>query len=173
MAMDLIAMIAAAFAAGGIVLFLTRVLRLGLPRWTLPAAAGATMLAYAMWSEYSWFGRMSSTLDDGVVVVATNSGGAPWRPWSYVLPVTDRFIAVDLGRAVPHTTADGQKFLNAYWFGRWSPTRVATVMVDCPGQRALELPPGSDFPVSATPPDEAWTAIPATDPIFKAACAEA
>ncbi len=172
MLLEFIAMIAAAFSAGGIVVAINRLSGRRLPKWALPAAAAAALLGFAVWSEYSWFRRVSGTLDDGVVVVTTSAGGAPWRPWSYVVPVTDRFVAVDLGRAVPHATADRQRFLNAYWFGRWQPTRVATLMVDCAGSRGIELPPGADYPVAAVPPEGDWQAIPPDDPVLTAACAE-
>lgn len=172
MLLEFIAMIAAAFGAAGIVLLANRLTGRRLPKWALPAGIAAAMLGFAIWSEYSWFGRVSATLDPGVEVVATNAGGAPWRPWSYLLPVTDRFIAVDRGGMVRHATAEGQRFVNAYWFARWTPTRVATLMLDCPGRRGIELEPGADFPVEAVPPDDAWQALPPGDPILEAACRE-
>jgi hypothetical protein len=172
MLLEFIAMVAAAFGAAGIVLILNRLTGRRLPRWALPAGVAAAMFGYAIWSEYSWFDRASSGLGAGMKVVATSSGGAPWRPWSYVFPVTDRFVAVDTGRMVPHATAEGQRFLNAYWFTRWAPVRVATLMLDCIGRRGIELPPGADFPVEAIPPESEWKALPPGDPILAAACSE-
>lgn len=172
MLLEFIAMIAAAFGVAGLVLLANRLSGRRLPKWAMPAGIAATLLTFGVWSEYSWYGRVSSSLEDGLVVVATSAGGAPWRPWSYVMPVTDRFVAVDTGRMVPHATAEGQRFLNAYWFARWAPTRVATLMVDCPGRRGIELPPGADFPVEAMPPEDNWQPLPANDPILEAACRE-
>ena len=173
MLLEFIAMIAAAFGVAGLVLLVNRGTGRRLPKWALPAGVAAVLLGFAIWSEYSWFGRVSATLDPGVEVVASYAGGALWRPWSYLFPVTDRFVAADTGRMVRHATVEGQRFLNAYWFQRWGRTRLATLMIDCTGRRGIELPPGAPFPVEAVPPDSAWQPLPPDDPILAAACKEA
>jgi hypothetical protein len=60
MFLELIAAFAAAFVAAGIVLAVNMATGGRLPRWAMPVAAGAAMLGYAVWSEYSWFARTRS-----------------------------------------------------------------------------------------------------------------
>jgi hypothetical protein len=172
MLLEFIAMVAAAFGAAGIVLLLNRITGRRLPKWLMPVAVAAAMMSFAVWSEYSWYDRVSSQLDPGVAVVDQDSRGAPWRPWSYFVPVTDSFLAVDLGRAVPHAVTEGQRFLNTYRFARWTQPQVATVLIDCRQARGIALEPGADFPVEAIPPENAWRPIPGDDPVLTAACAE-
>lgn len=173
MLLELIAIAAAAVGAAGVVMLLRKLSGGRLPRWFIPATAGAAMLSYAIWSEYSWYDRVSSGLPDGLEVVASDQGGAPWRPWSYVFPVTERFIAIDRRSIVDHAAAQDQRFFNAYWFERWMSPRITTLLVDCGRARGYELPAGADFPVNIAPADDAWIAIPANDPLFEAACREA
>lgn len=172
MLFEILALVAAGFAAGGAALALHRLSGRRLPRWTVPAAAGAAMLAYAVWSEYSWFARTAGALPADVTVAAKNRDAALWRPWTYVFPVTDLFAAVDRRTRRTHPAAPGQVMVDVHLIGRWQPVRSATVLFDCPGHRRADLAAGVDFAPDGTVAAAAWQPLPADDPVLLAACAE-
>lgn len=93
MLFELIAVVIAGFAAGGVALILGRAAP-AMPAWLVPVIAGGAMLATAISLEYSWYGRTAASLPEGVAVALTRENSALWRPWTYVVPYVDGFIAV-------------------------------------------------------------------------------
>ena len=136
MLFELIAVISAGFLGGGAVLIARRLLG-RLPRGLGPVGAGLAMLAVAIALEYSWFGRTRDALPAGTVVALTHENRALWRPWTYVYPYVDGFIAVDTDSERTHAAVPDQRLVALYVFGRWTaPTRVRAVF-DCrEGRRA-------------------------------------
>lgn len=164
---DLIATVAAGFVVGGVVLMLRRLLRLPLPKWALPAAAGAAMIAYSVWSEYSWYGRMEASLPPSVEIALTNQDRAWWRPWTYLRPITTRFVAFDREATLSNQAAPGQRLVTLLLFGRWEPTRSVQMIYDCAGERRAPVAQGG------TVADADWQPVPADDPVLPLVCAEA
>ncbi len=172
MFLDLIATFAAAFAAAGVILFLVRVLRIPFPKWVVPVGAGAAMLGYAIWSEYSWFPRVAEQLPDTVTVASQNAESAWWRPWTYVAPLTSRFIAVDRTSIRTHEAAPDQRLVNLLLIARWQGTVTVPVLYDCAGARRADLLRGAEFAEDGTVANAQWRDLAADDPVLRAACAE-
>jgi len=95
-------------AAAGLMMTLNFIVGRRLPRALIPIAAGLAMIGMAVWSEYNWFERNRDNLPDGFEIVVTNESRAAWRPWTYVYPFTDRFIAVQPDAAMTNPAAPGQ-----------------------------------------------------------------
>ncbi|WP_114347613.1 hypothetical protein [Paracoccus lutimaris] len=161
MAWDIIGMFAvgvgvAALAFAG--MHALRKLGLELPRWILPAAVGLGMLSFTIWNEYSWYGRVTGQLPDTVEVLETGSGGKAWRPWAFVVPVVNRFAAID--RAGLSGETEGLRRGQVLFVERWQPTRYVTLDFDCAGAR-----------LRAVAEDRASDWRPGTgDPAFAAIC---
>lgn len=172
MLLDLIATAAAAFAAAGVLLFVVRVLRIRLPKWIIPVAAGGAMLGYAIWAEYSWYPRVVAALPQTVVVASASEESAWWRPWTYLVPLTSRFIAVDAGGAKTHPAAPDQRLVEVLLIARWQGTVRVPVLYDCAGARRADLIDGAQFAGDGTVADAEWRDLPADDPVLAAACAE-
>lgn len=172
MFLDFIATVAAAFAAAGIVLFLIRVLRIRLPKWILPLAIGGAMLGYAVWSEHSWFPRVAAALPPTVEVAWKNEDSAWWRPWTYVVPLTSRFIAVDRASIKTHEAAPAQRLVNLLLIARWQGTVTVPVLYDCEGARRADLLEGVEFGPEGTVTGAEWHDLPADDPVMAVACSE-
>lgn len=172
MLLELVATIAAAFSAAGVMMLVNRLTGRRLPRWTVPAAAGAAMLAFAIWSEYSWFPRVVSGLPESVVVADRNESRAPWRPWTYAVPMVNRFIAVDRASVRTHEAAPGQRLVSLYLIARWEPTAMVTMLFDCPGARRADLGGAVEFGPDGQVANAVWRPVPSDDPILRAACAE-
>lgn len=170
MFLDLIATAAAAFAAAGALLLLVRIFRIRVPKWIVPVAAGLAMLGYAIWSEYSWYPRVTEALPDTVVVATQNAESDWWRPWTFLAPLTSRFIAVDTGGARTHPAAPGQRLVDVLLIARWQGTVTIPVLYDCAGNRRADLMQGAEFAADGTVANPDWRDLPADDPVLKAAC---
>ncbi|PJJ96673.1 hypothetical protein CO641_12485 [Lysobacteraceae bacterium NML91-0213] len=171
MLLEFIAIIAAGFGLAGIALTLNIALRRRLPGWIVPAAAGAGMLLMAVWLEYSWFERTQRTFPDGVEVASTNQVRSWYRPWTYVVPLTNRLIAVDRRFDRHHADAPGQVLTRVILAGRWEPTRQFGVVYDCERHRRADLLDGVEFAADGSLPNARWTALPADDRVLRTACA--
>ena len=170
MFLELIAAFAAAFAAGGLVLGINLLTGGRLPRWAMPVAAGAALLGYAVWSEYTWFDRTVATLPEGVEVGTVNRAQALWRPWTLVAPFVDRFAAIDTTSIRSNDAAPDMRIADVYFFGRWSPRRRLDVVFDCAHARMAPLP-SVTFAEDGTVRQAAWETVGEDDDALDKACA--
>ncbi|MBP0484108.1 hypothetical protein [Sagittula salina] len=158
---ELLATIFAGVAGAGVMLLVTR--WLPLPRWLVPVGAGAAMLAAAISSEYGWYGRTVASLPDGVTVAEAYPAKAFWRPWTYLHPMTDRFVAIDTRRMQPNDGAPALYLTDMYMFVRWQPTVAAQILVDCAsGRRAA--------PARGEGTEPVWYAAGHDDAIVQTVC---
>ncbi len=81
--------------AAGIALTLRSLTRKRLPKWIIPAFAGAGMLAYLIHGEYTWYDHKLTQLPSEALVVNTESKSVIWRPWTFVAPYVTSFSTVD------------------------------------------------------------------------------
>lgn len=169
MLFELIAVIVAGFAAGGLALVTRRAVPV-LPRWIVPIAAGGAMLLVAISLEYSWFSRTSAGLPDRVEVGSTHENRVFWRPWTYVVPQVDRFVAVDHRSLRTNATIEGQRMVDIYLFGRWTPTVRVTSVFDCVEGRRADLRPGVTLAEDGSIPDADWIDTDPGDPVTRTAC---
>jgi hypothetical protein len=138
-------------------------------RWLIPASAGAAMLGFTLWNDYTWFSRLSADLPPEVVVVRTFDQSNAMQPWSLAVPITNRFQAVN--RATRQRSEVDPNIVRAevYLVARWTPTFTTIQVFDCAtGRRADAVDPGPD----GLPKPEAWTQISRDDPLLAAACAQ-
>ncbi|MDU8913226.1 hypothetical protein [Aestuariicoccus sp. MJ-SS9] len=163
MFLELIAVLVAGFAGAGVMLLLGKLTGGRLPRWMVPVGAGLTMLGTAISSEYGWYGRTTAALPEGLVVADTVDSRAFWRPWTYVVPMTDRFVAVDTGNIVRNTETDGLYLAEVFFFGRWQPVQSVQIMVDCPGGRRADPALGDGSP-------PVWRDVGTDDPLVATLC---
>jgi hypothetical protein len=121
------------------------------------------MLGTTISSEYSWFSRTADALPEGVEVVQTVENTAFYRPWTYLAPYTDRFIALDTGN-VRANTEDAALFMaDIYFFRRWGTVQSVELMVNCDtGQRA--------DPAFGDGGEPVWRDAGAEDPIVGLVC---
>lgn len=170
MFLELIATFIAGFGVAGIVLLLNKVLRGRLPRWMMPASAGFAMIAFSIWSEYSWYPRTAGSLPEPVVVAWSNSESAPWKPWTYAIPQTTRFVAVDTGTIRTNDGLPGQRMVDLYLMGRWAPGRQVSVLLDCTGGRRVDLLENVTMDEHGAVDASAWITMDPNDPVLTTAC---
>lgn len=163
---ELIATFAAGIAAAGLALIAGHLTGGRLPRWITPVAAGAAMLGYAVWSEYTWAERTVQGLPDGVEVLSTVEETRFWKPWTYVVPQTTRIMALDVSGVQTKPDADGILLADVYLFARWTPPAKRPQLVDCAaGARADVSTAALADPAKAT-----WRSLGGDDPLIEALC---
>lgn len=174
MAIDILAMVAVGVFAALMLFALNHLLRRlrgrALPRWVMPAVVGAAMVGYSVWNEYSWFDRVASRLPDRVVVLNPVASGAPWRPWSYVVPVTTRFMAVDRGSVMRSGANPDLALTEILLVERWKPTARVPVVFDCRAGRRADLFQGGTLAGDGTLSGAVWVDLPPGDALLQAAC---
>ena len=163
MFLELLAVIIAGLAGAGVMMLIARFTGNRLPKWRVPVAAGAAMLGTTISSEYSWFSRTSGNLPDGLEVVQTVESTAIYRPWTYLFPYTDRFVAVDQDNVRENADQADLFLADLYFFGRWTTVQSVEVMVNCEtGERADPALGDGSPPV--------WRDVPDDDPIVTGVC---
>ena len=171
MVFELIAVVVAGFAGAGLALLVNKIAGGRLPKWVMPVAAGAAMLAVTITNEYGWYPRTTQTLPDGLEVATTVEDQAFYRPWTYVYPFVSRFLAVDTKTVRTHPDLPDQLLVDVYAFGRWMPPRKLGVAVDCAVGRRAELVEGVSFAADGSLEGAMWQDVGADDPIVRTACA--
>ena len=163
MFLELLGVIVAGIAGAGVMLAISKLTGNRLPKWFVPVAAGIAMLGTTISSEYSWYSRTSSGLPDGLQVVQTVESKAFYRPWTYVVPYIDRFVAVDQANLRENSETPDLFLADLYFFGRWTTVQSVEVMVNCTtGQRADPALGDGSAPV--------WRDVTADDPIVTGVC---
>jgi hypothetical protein len=170
---ELIATITSGLGAAGVVLLLRHLSGGRLPKGLVPTAAGAAMVAFVIWNDYSWFERTSGGLPDRVEVIAMHSDSAAWRPWTYVFPLTERFTAIDRGSMRQNDQAPGITMVDVLLFARRAPVTTVPMMIDCQGMRRADLVDGDVFDPDGTVSGVPWYDLPAGDPLLDSVCAAA
>ncbi|WP_066702928.1 hypothetical protein [Celeribacter ethanolicus] len=159
MLLEFIATISAGVGAAGLMVALRKFTRGGLPKWLVPAAAGLAMLAFTIWSDYSWFARAQATLGPDKIVATSVEKQQIWRPWTYAAPVTTQFIALDKAK----TTVDGAMVgTDMYLLSRRGDSAIVPVTFDCLMSRR------TDAHGELTGAD--WISMDQNDPILRTAC---
>ena len=170
MFLELIAIFAAGFGLAGIALSLNLLLRKRLPKWIIPASAGAGMLLMAIWLEYSWLDRTAGSFPEGVAVASTNQAHSWYRPWTYVVPLTTRLVAIDRRFNREHDDMPGQVMAQVLLAGRWEPTRQFSAVFDCRGHRRADLVGDVVLNDDGQLENARWVSLAADDPLLHMAC---
>lgn len=169
MLIDLLATISAGAGVAGIVLLLRRLSGGRLPGWLIPAGIGLGMLGFGAWNEYTWFPRTVAAISDRVAVLSAPAETSVLRPWTYLAPVTQRFLAVDRN-AVLRAADDPQlRRAEVLVYRRWQPVERVGMVFDCRGQRQAELPAADALPAEGP----AWRPAAPDDPAQAAVCSDA
>ncbi|MBO6898681.1 MAG: hypothetical protein JJ868_15010 [Shimia sp.] len=170
MFLELIAVIFAGMAGGGLMAIIIKFSGSRLPKWLTPVAAGGAMIAATVSSEYSWYGRTAATLPEGFEVVETVETNAFYRPWTYVVPLTERFVALDAASVQTNPAQPDLRLAQVYFYGRWSPLNRLNVAADCGTGRRAALTDGISFDDSGSIEGAQWVTAPEEDALLSAVC---
>lgn len=167
MLLEFVATISAGVGAGGMVLAIQKLTKNALPKWAMPAAAGAAMIGFNIWVDYSWFGRAQEGLGADKIVATQIEDKQFWRPWTYAAPVTTRFIALD--KAAVET--DGALVLtDMYLLSRRTDGAVVPVLFDCLLHRRTDALGMDGIPPETALAEIEWFTLTQNDPLLRTAC---
>lgn len=170
---DLLSMAAVAMLAACIVFIVRHARRrtgLRTAGWVMPAVIGVTMIAYSVWNEYTWFDRMTSALPGSVAVVGQGQRSTFWAPWTYLFPVTVRFIAMDTRGRVQSEHHPDLVLTELLLVERWLPVRRVPVAFDCLHSRRVDLHAGMRLGPDGSLAGAQWQPMDPASPILNAAC---
>lgn len=167
---ELIATFSAGLGAAGIALLLRAITLKKLPNWIIPVFAGAGMLGFQIYSEYTWFSHQSSRLPPGVEVVRTAQERSGWRPWSYWYPQTMRFIAADIANAAVNQRNAALILVDLYFFERRMSARRVPQVIHCQQQARADFTEQLTIPEADEPVTTGWHKLDANDPLFVRLC---
>lgn len=170
MFLELIGTVFAGFAVAGVMMLVNRLTGGRLPRWTAPAVAGLAMIAVTVSMEYSWYERTRTNLPEGLVIAKSIEKQSMYRPWTYVTPYIDRFVAVDQLSLRRNEQLPDQRMVDLYFFGRWAPLNKVAVIFDCANARQATLIDDVNFTESGALPDGDWVKIAADDSVLTTVC---
>lgn len=162
--------IAGGIGLAALLLAISKLFRLNVPRWTFPAAAGVGMIALTIHVEYAWYGETTSKLPPEVEVVQTFTTQAPYQPWTYFRPRINRLVAVDHSSALTNPEIENVVLVVVYLAERLSGTLLAEMFINCEtGERTRT---GEDFDLDARgmPPSDAWMNPGEDSPVVNAVC---
>ncbi|MFQ6776570.1 hypothetical protein V6Z69_15315 [Cereibacter sphaeroides] len=172
MVMDLLATLAAGAGLAGIALLLRFLSRRRLPKWIVPIAAGAGMLFFSIWNEYTWYPRVAAALPAEVVMISTPEDRVGLRPWTMLFPVTTRFMALDRTGLLRSESDPGIRRADVVVVQRWHNTQRVPMAFDCEGRRTANLETGSELRPDGTLTGTGWSPVGEEDELLKAACRE-
>lgn len=170
MLFELIATFAAGFVAAGFVLTINLTFRGLLPKWAMPVCAGLAMIGYTIWSEYSWHDRVVAALPQGLEVASSQEGSAFWRPWTYLFPMKERFVAVDAASLRMHPNTPDQRVVMLYFYARWSAPQPVPVAFNCADNTRTLLAEGASLTEDGQIAGAEWRPVEADDPTRTLVC---
>lgn len=170
MIFELIGTIAAGFAAAGVAMAINHLIGKRLPRWIVPVAAGLAMISFTIFNEYTWFQRTSASLPQGVEVAHKVTDTAIYRPWTYLWPYVDRFIAVDRASLRENQSAPNQRMLDLIVYGRWTTAKRLKAVFDCNTGKRADLSDAVKFTEGGGLKGVVWHETGLEHPLTKAAC---
>lgn len=167
---EMVATLVSGFAGAGIVLVLNKISGGRLPKWAMPVGAGLAMIITTIANEYAWYDRTRDTLPEGMTVIETVENKAIYRPWTYVKPFTERFIALDEPSLRTHDAKPAMRMVDTYFFGRWSAPEKMVMLADCDAGKRAPLIDGVTFDADGNVTGVDWFAPEAEDPLVTAIC---
>jgi hypothetical protein len=143
-----------------------------IPRWATPLAAGAGLILTTVWMEYTWFDRVSAALPQGFAVTNPESTVSPLRPWTYAVPLVNRFTALDGTKLARHPVRADLVVAPVFGFARWQNPQSALIVFDCAGGRRVPVVAGMDIDEDGTLTGAEWQVLDTADGLQAAACKE-
>ncbi len=171
MLLEFIGAIMVAIGAGGFAHMLTRMSKGRLPGWLVPAAAGAGMIGFVIYMEYTWAGRIIDQLPEEATLISRNESTAWFRPWTYIWPYTNRMTVIDHRFDRRNPANPDMVITQVVLLGRWEPGRPVPIVVDCARGRRADLRDDVVLAEDGSIENASWLGLAPDDPLLAALCA--
>ncbi|WP_135470162.1 hypothetical protein [Crenalkalicoccus roseus] len=170
MLFQLLGTVALGLAAAGTVLLAFRILGRRAPRWTLPLAAGAAMLGFHVWSDYSWYRRTAAALPEPMIVAAAHPSGSAIQPWTLLIPRVERFAALDPRTIRWNDAAPELRMVEVFLIARYMPTLSTVQIFDCSAPRRADVTRDLAFDAQGRPLGAGWVRLEPDDRLWRTVC---
>lgn len=170
MLLEFLAVIVAGFGGAGTAMILNRLSGRRLPEAFTPFGIAAAMLAMVVYLEYTWAGRFEAGLPEDVIVVSKNQQQAWFRPWTYVVPLTNRMIAIDNRIQQRNRNNPDLVMTGVILQERWALTMGYQSMFDCANARRADLTEGTRLDEEGLPAPSEWYTLAPDDRFLTIAC---
>lgn len=167
---ELIAAACAGLGAAGIALLLRQITAKKVPSWTVPAFAGAGMLVFQIYSEYTWFSHQKSRLPAGVEVVKAVEEASPWRPWTFIQPQVMRFMAIHVGPDAVNQVNPDLVLADIYLFQRRQMAQRVNEVFHCEQGARAQFGDDLTMLLQGETLNKQWLLLPDDDPALVAVC---
>ena len=97
-------------------------------------------------------------------------GSAAWKPWTYVFPQIDRFVAVDTSRVRRNRELPGHVLAEVILVARLDPTVTTQMLFDCRRARRSDVISSEGFDERGLPKNPRWVAVEPRDALFQTVC---
>ena len=168
MALFLLGTVVLGIATASVVLVLSRWLPGVVPRWLIPGSAGAAMLLFTIWADYTWADRTIAELPDDFVVAGRFGDRSWFRPWTLVEPPTSRIRVLAGTRTNPNVP--DLVMAEIVLFERYQDVAQTLQVFDCTAGERADLVPDQPFDAAGRPQGLAWVPLSADDPLLRAVC---
>ena len=143
MIFTIVGAIVLAIACVGTLLLVFKSFGKKVPKGLVPLVAGLSMAGFAFWEDYSWFGRATSNLPENHVVVSAPKSSDMFRPWSFIVPRTARFIWIDTSKIEKSPTQPDIRLAQLTFTQRYTPNIIVSRFFDC-SRAGNAVAPGQD-----------------------------
>lgn len=167
---EMVATLVSAFVGAGLVLALNKLTGGRLPKWAMPVGAGLAMIVTTVATEYAWYDRTKDILPEGMTVVMEVENNSLYRPWTYIVPFVERFVALDEQSLRTHEAQPALRMVDLLFMGRWSAPEKMVVLGNCDTSQRAPLIDGVTFDASGQVAGVDWVTVPQDDPILAAIC---
>jgi len=170
MLFEIIIVICAAFAVCGVVLILARLLRLRLPKATIPVVAAIAIVASTAWLRYTWADRAAASLPDGLSVVAKLPHSSILEPWTMVRPRAGSLMILDGRETMRHPDYPNLAVVSLLLVEPNAETLKSQHVVDCAKRRRAPVTAGTTFTPEGLPKPEVWVADEEPRALYEEVC---
>lgn len=142
-----------------------------LSKAVIPFAAALAMIGYSVWGEMTWAKRTAAALPATFAHVENGAPvSSPLSPWTYLVPRTDSFRALDRKSVQPLPGSADLVLAQVYELVRYLPPKKSSWVVDCARRQQAEILATTTFDAQGLPSNLGWRAISADSRLADVAC---
>lgn len=149
---------------------LFRTFKKPMPKHLYPIVAAASVIAYGIYSEYTWADRTIAQLPETINVVHELSGTSMFSPWSFVIPRTDRLSLIDKASIRRNDTLPDHVMAELLLMQRFAPVVRVPQLIDCLGKRRTDVTNNASFGEDSLPTNAHWENLEREHPLLRVLC---
>ena len=150
-----------------------RTLNKPMPKHLYPIVAAASVIAYGIYSEYTWADRTIAQLPASIEVVHELAGTSMFSPWSFVIARTDRISMVDKASIRRNDDLPDHVMTELLLMQRFAPVIRVPQLVDCTRQRRTDVTNNAQYDEDGLPSNAKWENLDSEHPLLRALCTDA